>query len=141
VTLIEPLLRRVTFLTEAVDALGLPNVEVVRARAEELHGAREFDVVGSRAVAPLGRLGAWCLPLLRRDGLMVAMKGSSAAEEMQSAGASLARLGGGTPTVVEHGVGVVEPTTWAVLVRRVRPAESRSGRGGNARRKGQGRWG
>lgn len=141
-TLVEPLLRRVTFLNEVIDALGLTNVEVARARAEELHGPREFDVVGSRAVAPLDRLGAWCLPLVRRDGLMVAMKGSSAAQEIESAGASLARLGGGTPQLVEHGQGVVEPTTWAVLVTKVRaPASARSPRRRSGGRKGPGRWG
>ena len=53
VTLVEPLLRRTTFLSEVVERLGLDNVEVVRARAEELHGTREFSVVTSRAVAPL----------------------------------------------------------------------------------------
>src|SRR3954466_9810814 len=53
VTLLEPLLRRALFLGEAVEALGLETVEVVRARAEELHGQRTFSVVTSRAVAPL----------------------------------------------------------------------------------------
>ena len=142
VTLIEPLLRRVTFLNEAVAALGVTNVEVLRARAEDVHGQREFDVVGSRAVAPLDRLSAWCLPLVRRSGLMVAMKGSSAADEIQSAGASIARLGGGKPFLVEHGEGVVEPTTWAVLVRKQRsPASAGSQRRSSDGRKGRGRWG
>ncbi len=54
VTLVEPLLRRTTFLDEVVADLGLDNVEVIRGRAEELHGRREFSVVTSRAVAPLG---------------------------------------------------------------------------------------
>ena len=49
VTLVEPLLRRTTFLSESVLALGLDNVEVVRARAEDLHGCRTFSVVTSRA--------------------------------------------------------------------------------------------
>ena len=141
VSLIEPLLRRTTFLHEAVDALGVTNVEVVRARAEELHGRREFDVVGSRAVAPLDRLSAWCLPLVRHGGLMVAMKGSSAAEEIHSAGASIARLGGGTPDLVEHGQGVVEPTTWAVLVRKTRASASVGRPRSSGGRKGPGRWG
>ena len=57
VELVEPLLRRTTFLSEAVAALGLENVTVTRARAEELHGVRRFDVVTSRAVAPLA--GCW----------------------------------------------------------------------------------
>ncbi len=56
VTLVEPLLRRTTFLEEVAAELGLESVEVVRGRAEELHGQRTFDVVTSRAVAPLERL-------------------------------------------------------------------------------------
>ena len=87
VTLVEPLLRRTTFLAEAVEQLALPNVEVVRDRAEALHGRRSFDVVTSRAVAPLDRLARWCLPLVAPGGRMLAMKGSSAADEVaRSAG-------------------------------------------------------
>jgi 16S rRNA (guanine527-N7)-methyltransferase len=82
VTLVEPLLRRTTFLEEVVADLGLDRVEVVRGRAEELHGSRTFDVVTSRAVAPLEKLLGWCLPLCGSDGVVLAMKGSSAAEEV-----------------------------------------------------------
>lgn len=52
VTLVEPLLRRTNYLDEIVSEWDLDNVEVVRARAEALHGQRDFDVVTSRAVAP-----------------------------------------------------------------------------------------
>ena len=89
VTLLEPLARRVAFLTECVDRLGLDRVTVVRGRAEEgpirseLGGA---DVVTARAVAPLDRLAGWCLPLLRPGGRLLAMKGSTAAEELAAAG-------------------------------------------------------
>ncbi len=83
VTLVEPLLRRTTFLAEVVADLGLEDqVEVVRARAEELHGVRTFDVVTSRAVAPLEKLLAWCLPLCADTGLVLALKGSSAPAEV-----------------------------------------------------------
>ena len=82
VTLVEPLLRRTTFLEEVVADLGLDHVEVVRGRAEELHGRRRFDVVTSRAVAPLERLLGWCLPLCTPSGEVLAIKGSSAAEEV-----------------------------------------------------------
>ncbi|MFL6107376.1 MAG: 16S rRNA (guanine(527)-N(7))-methyltransferase RsmG [Marmoricola sp.] len=84
-TLIEPLLRRTTFLTEAVQALELENVQVTRARAEEVHGSALFDVVTSRAVAPLDRLSRWSLPLVRSGGSFLAMKGSSAEQEIVTA--------------------------------------------------------
>ncbi|MFP5252456.1 MAG: 16S rRNA (guanine(527)-N(7))-methyltransferase RsmG [Actinomycetes bacterium] len=115
VTLVEPLLRRTTFLEEVVAALGLSNVDVVRARAEELHGSRRFDVVTSRAVAPLGKLLRWSVPLVRSGGLVLAMKGSSAAEELAGCTTELRRLDVTHAEVVEVGVGVVSPAT--ILVR------------------------
>lgn len=115
VTLVEPLLRRTTFLEEVVAELGLTNVEVVRGRAEELHGVRTFDVVTSRAVAPLPKLLRWSVPLVRPGGTMLAMKGSSAAEEVAAARKDLRRLGAGAVEVLEVGAGVVSPAT--VLVR------------------------
>jgi 16S rRNA (guanine527-N7)-methyltransferase len=92
VTLLEPLLRRVTFLEEAVDRLGLADrVRVVRARAEEHR--EQYDVVAARAVAPLGRLVQWCAPLRRPTGVILALKGRSAAAEVVEAGPDLARTG------------------------------------------------
>lgn len=118
VTLIEPLLRRTTFLEEAVAALGLTNVEVVRGRAEELHGTRTFDVVTSRAVAPMDRLAGWSLPLVRDDGEMVAMKGSSAPDEVAAASVALRRLGGVDARIERLGDGVVDPVVTVVRIRR-----------------------
>ena len=122
VTLVEPLLRRVTFLNEAVRTLGIGNVEVVRARAEDLHNKREFDVVVSRAVAPLDRLSGWCLPLVRQHGVMVALKGASVRDELRTAAPVIERLGGATPELVEHGTGTVDPATWTVVVKKRRPS-------------------
>ena len=82
VTLVEPLLRRTTFLDEVVDELGLERVRVVRGRAEELHGRERFDVVTARALAPLSRLLGWAMPLVAPRGALLAMKGSSAADEI-----------------------------------------------------------
>ncbi len=78
--LLEPLLRRATFLSEVVADLGLAHVTVHRARAEEVAGAG-YDVAVARAVAPLDRLAGWCLPLLRPGGRLLALKGDRAAEE------------------------------------------------------------
>ncbi|BBH17392.1 ribosomal RNA small subunit methyltransferase G [Nocardioides baekrokdamisoli] len=83
VTLIEPLLRRTTFLSEVVAELALENVEVVRGRADELHGKRTFDAVTSRALAPLPRLLTWSMPLVAQEGKLLALKGSNVADELQ----------------------------------------------------------
>ncbi len=92
VTLVEPLLRRTTFLEEVVEALTLSHVEVVRGRADALHGERTFDVVTSRAVAPLERLLQWSMPLVSPAGALVAMKGSNVADEIDEARPMLTRV-------------------------------------------------
>ncbi len=110
ISLIEPLLRRTTFLDEAVERLELENVTVVRARAEDVQGA--FDVVTSRAVANLDKLGRWCMPLVRKPGgVMLALKGQSAAEEVQVATATLHRFGASTIVVATYANGDEMPTT------------------------------
>jgi 16S rRNA (guanine527-N7)-methyltransferase len=91
VTLIEPMARRTAFLVEVVQALALDTVEVVRVRAEDWQRPERFDVVTARALAPLPRLLRWGLPLVRPGGALLAMKGSSAQEEVTAAAAELER--------------------------------------------------
>ncbi|MFF4650236.1 16S rRNA (guanine(527)-N(7))-methyltransferase RsmG [Streptomyces sp. NPDC001380] len=117
VTLLEPLLRRTTFLEEAVRELGLANVTVVRGRAEEMIGRLSVDVVTARAVAPLDRLAGWGLPLLRPYGEMLALKGDTAEQELAEARAALTRLGAVEWSVVQAGAGTVETPTHVVRVR------------------------
>lgn len=116
VTLVEPLLRRTTFLDEVVAALGLTNVTVHRGRAEELQGKAQFDVVTSRAVAPLDRLSRWSLPLVRSGGLFLAMKGSSAESELVTAGKAIAKERGRIEGVIELGSGLLEPPVRVVKI-------------------------
>nr|WP_196791411.1 16S rRNA (guanine(527)-N(7))-methyltransferase RsmG [Motilibacter aurantiacus] len=102
VVLLEPLLRRSQFLTEVVTDLGLANVVVLRGRAEE-QKKRTYDLATARAVAPLAKLSQWALPLLRRGGELVALKGQSAAEEVEQAGSVLTRLGATGWTIEQLG--------------------------------------
>lgn len=112
VELVEPLLRRATFLTAAVSELGLDDVEITRARAEHLAGARRADVVTARAVAAVPKLAAWCLPLLGPQGSLLALKGARAGEELAAAGTELRRMGAQEWDVVTCGAEVLpEPTT------------------------------
>lgn len=101
VTLIEPLLRRTSFLEEAVDILGLDQVTVLRARAEDVQ--ESFDVVTARAVAPLEKLAGWCLPLVRPGGVLLALKGRTAEEEVASSRVSLHKMGATDIVVSSHG--------------------------------------
>jgi 16S rRNA (guanine527-N7)-methyltransferase len=113
-TLIEPLLRRTSFLEEAVAELGLSNVQVLRSRAEDVD--QTFDVVTARAVAALDKLGRWCMPLVKAGGVMLAMKGRSAADEVESAASTLHRLGATSIVVTTYDNGEV-PTTVVEVTR------------------------
>ncbi|WP_372494278.1 MULTISPECIES: 16S rRNA (guanine(527)-N(7))-methyltransferase RsmG [Nocardia] len=125
ITLVEPLLRRTIFLAEFIEAAGL-EVTVVRGRAEQPEVRKEAggaDVVTSRAVAPLGKLAKWSLPLVHEHGRMLALKGSSAAEELERDRIDLSRAGGGNAEVVECGVGIVSPPTVVLSVERLPRSE------------------
>jgi 16S rRNA (guanine527-N7)-methyltransferase len=117
--------------------LDLPNVEVLRARAEELHGKREFSVVTSRAVAPLERLLGWSMPLVRQGGELVAMKGSSVGEEITAAEKTLEKYGAGRVTVEEHGADLVERPTIVVRVEATVPSGLGWGTHGEPRVRGR----
>jgi len=116
ICLVEPLLRRATFLDEVVERLNLTGVEVRRARAEELHGDLTADVVTARAVAPLDRLARWCLPLVRPGGLLLAFKGDRAPAELSAAEPALAGLGAVSWSVDILGEGVVDPPARVVRI-------------------------
>jgi 16S rRNA (guanine527-N7)-methyltransferase len=117
ITLLEPLLRRTTFLTEVVELLGLDHVTVVRGRAEEVMGKlTPVHVVTARAVAPLDRLATWGVPLLRPYGEMLALKGDTAEEELKAAQTALSKLGAVETSILHVGEGVVDPLSTVVRV-------------------------
>lgn len=123
VQLVEPLLRRATFLSEVVEDLGLDNVEVHRGRAEEksiVTAVGGADVVTSRAVAPVGRLMGWSLPLARKGGFVRALKGSSVAEEFQRDAVEIRKAGGSEGRVLTVGDGVLDQPTFVAEVERLR---------------------
>jgi 16S rRNA (guanine527-N7)-methyltransferase len=118
VTLIEPLLRRFTFLDQTVDELGIADrVQVVRSRAEDHH--QNYDFVVARALAPLDRLIGWCNHLRAAGGVILALKGESAADEVASAARELqaAQLVAQVLTVQAH------PNAEAATVVRLRDHE------------------
>ncbi|GAA5046455.1 16S rRNA (guanine(527)-N(7))-methyltransferase RsmG [Nocardia callitridis] len=136
ITLVEPLLRRTIFLSEFIESAGL-DVTVVRGRAEQSGVMKEAggaDVVTSRAVAPLAKLVHWSLPLLRDHGQMLALKGSSAAEELERDREALVRAGAGKAEVLECGAGIVTTPTVVISAERLPRAERPNRRREGARR-------
>jgi 16S rRNA (guanine527-N7)-methyltransferase len=120
VVLVEPLLRRTAFLNEAVDALGLSGrVDVVRGKMDDPVIRRRVSPaswITARAVAPLDRLSAWCAPVMRPGGRLLAMKGSQAQAEVESALKGLRKLRLDFVGIQHCGVGVVDPATTVVVL-------------------------
>jgi len=112
VTLLEPMERRCRFLEECVTDLGLANATVLRARAED--AAVKADVATARAVAPLPRLAELAVGVVRPGGMVLAIKGRTAARELADARPVLRRIGARGAEVVRAGQGKVVPATTVV---------------------------
>ena len=114
--LVEPMLRRTTWLLDGRRRAGSGQREVHRGRAEQFWDQLSAPVVTARAVARLGELARWSLPLLRPGGAMLALKGASAQEELDADRALLRRLGAVSDAVETYGADVVSPATIVVRV-------------------------
>ncbi len=116
-TLIEPMERRATWLSAVVQELGIKNVDVIRARAEEV-SRTDFAIVTARAVAALDKLLKLLTPLTRGSNLktVLALKGSRAPEEIADAKPRLQRLGFGEPEIMTLGLGKAPETATVVRI-------------------------
>ncbi len=123
-TLIEPLERRVIWLQEVVDDLGLDNVTIMRTRAELAVGLVDADVVTARAVSALSNLAGLTIPLLNGRGEVVAIKGRSAGEEIEKAKKVIRKLGGVETSVVVCGQELLEEPTTVVRIIVNKPGKS-----------------
>ncbi len=112
--LIEPMERRVAWLSEQVSALGLDNVEIVRARAEEWKRGPVLDAVTARAVSALRTLIPLTAPLVRDGGELILLKGANAANEIIAAEKQIRRFRLSDVRVDVVGEGVVEEPTRVV---------------------------
>jgi 16S rRNA (guanine527-N7)-methyltransferase len=113
--LIEPMERRVAWLNDQVRELGLRNVEVVRARAEEVRLAEQLDQVTARAVSALRKLLPLTAPLLRDGGELVLMKGAGAQAEVDAATKELRKYKVSGVEVRTLGEGVLAEPTRVIL--------------------------
>ncbi len=88
-TLLDSTAKKLVFCRAVADDLGLDNVRIVHARAEEAVRQPEyaglFDVAVARAVAPLSTLLPWLVPFVRPQGLIIALKGAQVDGEMAAA--------------------------------------------------------
>lgn len=98
VTIVDSLQKRITFLNELAKGLNLQDTTFYHDRAETFGQRKEkresYDLVTARAVARLTVLSELCLPLVKKEGLFVALKASAADEEMQAGKKAVTVLGG-----------------------------------------------
>ena len=102
VVLIESTRKKAVFLKQTATALGLSNVTVLDQRVEDVghtQDREQFDAAVVRAVATMDWLAEWCLPLLKKGGKMLAMKGRRIVEELPVAAMAIRRVGGAPPVV------------------------------------------
>ncbi len=118
--LIEPMERRVTWLQKQKDALGLDNVEIVRARGEEWTEGAVLDAVTARAVSALKTLIPLTAPLVRVGGELVLLKGANAANEIDAAAKQIRKYGLDDIRVEVVGDGVIAEPTRVVRATRTR---------------------
>jgi 16S rRNA (guanine527-N7)-methyltransferase len=135
IILLEPMARRVAWLQDVVADLDLA-VSVYRGRAEDPQIRHELggnDVVTARAVASLGRLAAWSLPLVAPDGRLLAVKGASAQDEAARDAVAVQAAGGAPVEVVQCGGTIVTPPTTVIVVSRLAPCVTRPSRARRAK--------
>jgi 16S rRNA (guanine527-N7)-methyltransferase len=102
ITLIESTKKKAAFLRSVAESLNLKNVNVIDQRAEEVGRSNlrgTFDIVVARAVGQLVWLAEWCLPLTKKAGKVLAMKGAKIHEELPAALNAIHLLGGSDPIV------------------------------------------
>lgn len=112
--LIEPMERRIAWLTGQVAALGLTNTTVLRARAEDVRLPRRLDQVTARAVSAFRTLIPLTVPLLKPGGELVLMKGAGAPAEVEAAAKVIRKFGLRDVEVITLGEGVLQDVTWVI---------------------------
>lgn len=118
VELVEPMLRRTSWLEETVAALGMADTVVVTRGKAAVIGPRQVDVVTARAVAPLERLLPMCMPFLRPGGVLLALKGEQAQVEVDAVLRQASKWRVSSMDVARCGRGVLAEETTVVVARR-----------------------
>ena len=121
-TLLDSLGKRIDFLQEVCDVMGLTHVTCVHARAEEFAGQHreQYDVAVSRAVAQLNVLCELTLPLVKVGGRFIAMKSTSSDQEIQEARSAVSQLGGRIAAVRDYDVPQTDVRHRAVIIEKVK---------------------
>ena len=120
-TLLDSLGKRITFLQEVCNELGLQNVQCVHARAEEFAAEhrQSFDFAVSRAVANLSVLCELCLPLVKAGGYFLSMKSVESDEELESAKKAIQTLGGRVERTADYQIPGTEVVHRVIFIKKI----------------------
>lgn len=128
ITLLDSLNKRITFLEEVINKLGLKNIKAIHARVEEFAKNKKeresYDIATSRAVAPLNVLLEYLLPLVKLNGKCICMKGSNT-EEIEEAKNALKILGGEIEKIEKITLPESDITRNIIIVRKVKETPSK----------------
>lgn len=129
VTLMDSLNKRIRFLAETVDSLGLANVETVHGRAEELARNKKYresyDLCCSRAVANISTLSEYCLPFVKQGGAFIPYKSEKIEEELKAGEKAIGILGGKIEKNVSFMIPDTDYSRSMLLIRKVRQTSSK----------------
>ena len=125
ITLLDSLNKRVNFLNEVIEMLGLSKVEAVHGRAEDYAKQKEyrecFDFCVSRAVANLSTLSEYCIPFVKEGGCFISYKSGKIDEELSQAGNAVKILGGKVLDVVKFPLMGTDMDRSFVIIKKTRP--------------------
>ncbi len=125
ITLLDSLNKRVNFLNEVIEMLGLSKVEAVHGRAEDYAKQKEyrecFDFCVSRAVANLSTLSEYCIPFVKEGGCFISYKSGKIDEELSQAGNAVKVLGGKVLDVVKFPLMGTDMDRSFVIIKKTRP--------------------
>ena len=122
-TLLDAQRKRIDFIKQVVDALGLKNVQPVHGRAEEFarQNRETFAYAVSRAVADLRVLSELCIPFVQPGGIFYAMKSQGCIEEVTAAGEAIGLLGGALKAITPYTIPCTEITHALVMIQKITP--------------------
>lgn len=126
-TLTDATEKKINFIRETADTLGIKNIKAVSGRAEELaHGKmrEKYDVCVSRAVASLNKLTEYCLPFVKCGGILLAYKGPLVFDEVNDAELAVKTLGGKTEAIRQANVPYLDAERNFVIVRKIKATPS-----------------
>lgn len=129
-TMLDSLLKRVGFLNTVISELNLTNTNAVHCRAEEFDKKGCFEVVVSRAVAPLNVLSEYCLPFVKTGGIFIAYKSSAIDDELRNAEKAISILGGDLPVLYTRRLDEETERTF-VVIKKIKTTPDKYPRKGN----------